>query len=41
VGDYYSGMAKTGSPRWVRGENNWRATTKKKRLLWRELHNFF
>jgi hypothetical protein len=40
VGDYYSGMAKTGSPRWVRGENNW-SHHKKKRLLWRELHNFF
>jgi len=29
VGDYYSGMAKTGSPRWVRGENNWRPQKKK------------
>lgn len=23
VGDYYSGLAKTGSSRWVRARNNW------------------
>jgi len=31
VGDYYSGMAKTGISRWVRGENNWRATQNQKK----------